>query len=46
MSAYNYVSMACVKSENTVWGWELVNAAKSQENVREFYNSWRVVNLC
>jgi len=27
MSAYNNVSMACVKRESTVWGWGWVGAA-------------------
>jgi len=27
MSTYNNVSMACVKRENTVWGWGRVSAA-------------------
>jgi len=52
MSTYNNVSMACVKRENTVWGWGWVSvswvgrsAAGSQRCVGEFYIAWRVVTL-
>jgi len=27
MSTYNNVSMACVKRENTVWGWGKISTA-------------------